>query len=333
MSVLNKEIFISYDEQKALCNNLNVLLNNNCDGDDFLLSSAGIFSNVIKTSLREDNIIKIMNFTNEIENVSMIIRGLPIDLSIPATPYDDKLSMQNIRLIVAINLGLYRMLNIFPITYQGENNGRLFRNVAPNIGKYGEKSSHGSQCSLGMHVDNSYLPLSYEQLKRELSACPEYLSLFGIRCNLDVSTKISFLDNALEILDDETKEQLKQSNFLFKTPDSFEDAKSFRLPVLVQYDDVVYFRFDSDFTLPLTNGAKDAFDKLNEALLSQKTIKSFLLQPGDFLIFKNQRVSHARNSFNPRYDGTDRWLIRLFGVSDLNMTIPVDKHVPYHVVA
>ena len=39
--------------------------------------------------------------------------------------------------------------------------------------------------------------------------------------------------------------------------------------------------------------------------------------PGDFLIFKNQIVLHARDAFVPRDDGADRWLIRLFGVSNL----------------
>lgn len=43
-----------------------------------------------------------------------------------------------------------------------------------------------------------------------------------------------------------------------------------------------------------------------------------LLLPGDFMVFKNQRVLHARDGFEPQNDGADRWLLRLFAVNDLN---------------
>jgi L-asparagine oxygenase len=51
------------------------------------------------------------------------------------------------------------------------------------------------------------------------------------------------------------------------------------------------------------------------------------------LIFKNQRVTHSRESFAPRFDGADRWLLRLFGINDLKRTVPVNKEKPYCVAA
>lgn len=39
---------------------------------------------------------------------------------------------------------------------------------------------------------------------------------------------------------------------------------------------------------------------------------------------------HSREGFSPRDDGTDRWLIRLFGMSSLERIIPINeenKHI------
>ncbi|UXN35710.1 hypothetical protein N8E86_01975 [Avibacterium paragallinarum] len=31
-------------------------------------------------------------------------------------------------------------------------------------------------------------------------------------------------------------------------------------------------------------------------------------------MFNNQRTLHTRNKFTPKFDGNDRWLLRLFGL-------------------
>ena len=34
------------------------------------------------------------------------------------------------------------------------------------------------------------------------------------------------------------------------------------------------------------------------------------LEPGDLLVFDNRRSAHARSAYTPRFDGSDRWLLR-----------------------
>ena len=197
-----------------------------------------------------------------------------------------------------------------------------------------EKSSHGSTYSLGMHVDNCHLPLLPEKHRQGLSSCPEYLSLFGVRCDLKVYTRVAILDQALKQLDEKTIQQLKQPDYILRMPDSFVNAQQFELPLLVEDEHGVYYaRFDKEYTIAKTPAAQAAFDQLGQALLSEQAVNYLLLQSGDFLIFKNQRVTHARESFQARFDGTDRWLLRLFGLSDLDRTIPVDATKPYHIAA
>jgi len=257
-----------------------------------------------------------------------------LDKTLPPTPYHEKLALQSMPLAVAVNLGLYDLIRINPVSYRGENNGRLFRHVIPSEKGMNEKSSHGSMYTLGMHVDNCHLPLLPEINSKSLSASPEYLSLLGIRCDLNVSTNVSILDDALKLLDSSTIEQLKKPEFTLKMPDSFMSAKQYELPILVQDENEVYYcRFDKEYTIPKTSRAQQAFDKFGEALLSKRALNRILLQSGDFLIFKNQRVTHARKRFVPRFDGTDRWLLRLFGLSSLSQMTPVDKEKPYCMVA
>jgi alpha-ketoglutarate-dependent taurine dioxygenase len=58
-----------------------------------------------------------------------------------------------------------------------------------------------------------------------------------------------------------------------------------------------------------TASADDALRSLN-ALVAKHT-KEIVLKTGDVLVMNNHRVIHGRKPFQPRYDGTDRWLMRL----------------------
>lgn len=58
-----------------------------------------------------------------------------------------------------------------------------------------------------------------------------------------------------------------------------------------------------------------AYDALRVHLLERKI--SAVLHAGDLIILNNKRVVHGRNSFHARYDGTDRWLKRVFVTCDL----------------
>jgi alpha-ketoglutarate-dependent taurine dioxygenase len=50
------------------------------------------------------------------------------------------------------------------------------------------------------------------------------------------------------------------------------------------------------------------------------------LSPGDILLIDNKRALHARTSFRPRYDGTDRWLQRISITKDLARSAPFRTH-------
>ena len=197
-----------------------------------------------------------------------------------------------------------------------------------------ESSSQGSALAIGMHVDNCHLPLTPEAQIKNRSIAPEYLSLLSLRCDLRVPTKIAFLAQIIAHLDLQTIETLKQPLFEFIMPDSFSVHQKFQLPILVQDDcGTYYIRFDSECVTPLNEAATIAFQRLQHVLCEKNLTHHLFLQPGDFLIFKNQQITHARESFQARFDGTDRWLLRLFGVNSLKRTIPIDSQRPYLLIS
>ncbi len=327
--MLLKEIYLPYEEAQLLKKRMPEILTEN---EFDLFNSNAHYGTIFRQCVNENILKDLEDFKYQPEVSALIIRGLPVDSHLPPTPYTGNASLFDIKLASSLNIALYNALGIFPVTYKGENDGRLFRDVVPKSYATNEKSSLGSKYTLGMHVDDCHLALVPETSRTSLSIAPEYLSLFGMRCDLRVATKISFLDEVVKRLDRDTIEVLKKSLFELTLPDSFSVREKYTLPILVQDEVGTYYsRFDKEYTNPLTEEARSAFAKFEETLYGNGLVNNIFLQGGDFLIFKNQRVTHSREAFQARFDGTDRWLMRLFGVNDLSRTIPVEHSNRYYV--
>ncbi|MFM2344310.1 MAG: hypothetical protein RLZZ210_920 [Pseudomonadota bacterium] len=286
------------------------------------------FKQIIHDVLSSELIEEIQYFKQQ--GKAIIIRGCPIDQSIPPTPYNGYLSPRFTPISCLTQLTIYSLLDIHPIVYQGENDGHLFRQVVPARSANMHKSSHGSQFEFGYHVDNPDLPLSLEKIDK-LSSCPEYLSLYGLRCDLNVHTKLLILNDVISLCSETLLNILQQPIFKIKRPDSFGSiCFTENLPLLLKNNQEYYSRFDTENTFSMNEEAEKA---LNEFKIHVKNVKKHMLYllPGDFLIFKNQQTMHSRDAFQPRMDGTDRWLMRLFGINNLNRIILIDTN--YRAVA
>ncbi|MCC1747688.1 hypothetical protein KSI66_23180, partial [Salmonella enterica subsp. enterica serovar Indiana] len=104
-------------------------------------------------------------------------------------------------------LSVLQTLQTHPLAYDGESNDTVFRHVSPKHKRETDKSSYGARADLDIHVDHPPLPLTCEPVS-QLSACPEYLSLTGLRCELDVPTRIVAIDEVLAILPACVEEEL-----------------------------------------------------------------------------------------------------------------------------
>ncbi|MBV6286633.1 TauD/TfdA family dioxygenase [Pseudomonas aegrilactucae] len=263
---------------------------------------------------------QVRDFVLDPQLTSMVIRNCPRDADTPPTPYSGVLSPQSTPIACLVSLSLQSLLGIHPVVYEGENGGRLFRHVIPARTSSSQKSSHGSRLRFSYHVDNPDLPLSSERVDN-LSCCPEYLSFVGMRCDPRINTTLVNLDDVVQALPAATVRELSLPQFEVRRPDSFASNRRSTpgLPVLVRgLANEWLCRFDSENTHGMNAGAECALNTLRALLESRRFDEPHLLLPGDFMIFKNQRVLHARDGFEPHNDGADRWLIRLFAVNDLN---------------
>lgn len=273
-------------------------------------------------------------FVSDDQCVALICKGLPVDDDLPPTPYSGYGQQGGTGMAAALNIGLYALMGLHPVTYAGENDYRLLRHVVPTRHAQKDKSSHGSRRRFGVHVDNPDLPLGEEPLDGR-SACPEYLSLFGLRCDTRVKTDILPLDPILDRCNMATLDELMAPQFTLRRPDSFGPDKPStpHLPLIVERDGVYLCRYDQENTLPETALAASAMMLFQHEIDRSRERISLLLLAGDFVIFKNQRVLHARDGFMPRFDGTDRWLLRLFGLSAASRCLPLDGFPPFVVQA
>lgn len=331
MSKVFKEIFISKNESEAIINKLHAM---NLQNDDkFLLERADDFAQTILNNVNQNALKEILAFGSDPLASVIILKEIANNINVPPTPNELNVNFSDLVILSAINLGLCKLMGIYPITYQGENNGYLFRHVMPIKNLVEQKSSQGARYPLGMHVDNCYLPLIPEYSRTEYSLCPSYMSLFGLRADKNIPTRIVPLDEVLKLLDEKTITQLMKPEFKVSKPASFSNQAEFYLPLIVQDNNGIYYcRFDQDFVSPYTEEATEAF---NHFILALNTCQTYqvVIGVGDCLFIKNQRVMHGRDGFKPKLDGTDRWMLRVFGVHDKTRVYPVDNSNFYHILA
>ena len=236
----------------------------------------------------------------------------------------------NTQLASSFIASTFMQLGISPVTYQGENNGLLFRKVTPIKSFEHTQSSLGAKEHLGFHVDNNHMALSNEH-NNTGSVSPDYLSLFCIRNDEAISTDLSDIPLALSQLSAKEIAILKSPRFRITYPDSFDVQGDIVAPVIVENENGLCSRFDAAFTKPVDNEAQQVFNKLNHYLKAFQI--NVNLNSGDLLIFRNQKMAHSRQSFTPQYNGYDRFLLRVFGVDSLSRVKPVSPTTPYYSIA
>ncbi|KPA88234.1 MULTISPECIES: TauD/TfdA family dioxygenase [Pseudomonas] len=325
------EIHLSFTEQRQLQAALTPLaIRDSASGIDRMPVLQRLLENVLSAEKHQ-----VLRDFPQSDAGALIVRGLPVDPQLPATPYDDEPGIEELPVLAGAILSVLAALGTRPVGYAGESDNTVFRHVSPKQECETEASSFGSRLGLGMHVDNPHLPLTCEPLDG-LSACPEYLTLTGLRCELDVPTRIVAIRDVLDILPDFVEQELQRPNFSVRRPDSFGQEGNVleNVPLLYQPPaGGLHCRYNKAAVSATTANADFAMQLFSATANHPDVIRHILLQPGDMLIFKNQQTLHARDGFTPRYDGRDRWMIRVFGVDDPARVVPLDPNQPFIVRA
>jgi len=215
--------------------------------------------------------------------------------------------------------------------------GNLIHNVVPIRGQEYEQSGHSSLGDLAWHTEDAF----------HAYRC-DYLCLMGIR-NVDrVPTQVAAIDSIQLSL--EQRMILFEPRFIIK-PDKEHLYQAYRErkakeahneallrewtrppPVAVLFGDLEhpYLRIDPTFmtTVAGDSAAQAALDAVTRAL--QAALQDVVIDAGSLMILDNQRVVHGRVAFEPRYDGSDRWLKKMLVTRDLRKSwaVRLDREKP-----
>jgi L-asparagine oxygenase len=91
--------------------------------------------------------------------------------------------------------------------------------------------------------------------------------------------------------------------------------------------------YDSWFMKAVGDGTDESRKQAELALLEMReavnsSTNEVFLKTGDLLVINNDCTVHGRKPFQPRYDGTDRWVQRMLVVREM----PPPEHVNGHMI-
>lgn len=234
----------------------------------------------------------------------------------PAQPYFNSPLLDTARqtlLLHALDLG-------YPISFAQEQSGALIQNILPVHKTEYEQISTSSKVQLALHTETAFHPYK-----------PDYVMLLCLRGDPEAVTTYANVEDVIRLLDNEIISYLQDPVYATGVDKSFmspnKTYKQTTLPILKKISNDEYnFLYDEDLMKPMNVLASMAMDKLKEAI--SKCIKEVVLKTGDLLIIDNNKTIHGRKPFQPRYDGTDRWVQRML----VREQLPPKDHMNGHII-
>lgn len=233
----------------------------------------------------------------------------------PAQPYFNSPFLDVARrtlLLHALDLG-------YPISFAQEQSGALIQNILPVHKTEYDQISTSSKVQLALHTEAAFHPYK-----------PDYVMLLCLRGDPLAVTTYANIDDIVKLLDNEMISYLQDPVYSTGIDKSFTSLekkyKEVKLPILKNIGNNEYnFLYDEDLMKPTNILASMALEKLSEAI--SKCIKEVVLQTGDLLIIDNNKTIHGRKPFQPRYDGTDRWVQRMLVRKELPPKDQMNGHI------
>ena len=233
---------------------------------------------------------------------ALLLRNLPMPAQPPATPLRPFLEsgmtpVGSERVLAACVLQVGE-----PFSYEQWDGGYLVHNKYP-IRAHREIQFGSNAVEFLVHTETPF---------REPS--PDFLALGCVRGDPTgvAQTMISPIERIVRGLDEPTRELLRQPAYAFLTdnPACIIDGRGLSEPhpILSQRDGREIVQFVADL-VAISPETTRALDTVRDRV--QAAVTGVGLTAGDLLFLDNTRVVHGRNAFEPRYDGSDRWLQRM----------------------
>ena len=189
-----------------------------------------------------------------------------------------------------------------------QHGGALVQNVTPVKGHEYDAVGTGSRSLLDWHSEDAFD-----------DAHPQFVGLFCVRGDERVQTALAPVDRIP--LTDEEDAVLRQPRFMHgidkASGGTGRPEDGVQGPALYGENGKRFVRIDMDCAAAVAGDdeAAAALQKFHDGANAAGLYVT--LREGDIFLFDNRRVMHARTPFEPRYDGTDRWLQRVIISDDL----------------
>ncbi len=268
-------------------------------GQDPVEIAAGLIGALPPTAIRAVHRLR----TGGTGHNALLLRGLCPDLTgLPATP--DTVTPSTSAPVVdaaALLLMAVQLLLGEPFTFRTLHEGRLVQNVVPVPGHETLQTGASSVTALHWHVEDGFTD--------------DRCDYFGLLCLRGHPGAVTILAPARRLeLSDEVAAVLREPRYIIE-PDGahilpgYTGAPAVAVLTGSRTDPEICFG-DPDVRPadPDDRAAIAALAALTAAL--DRAAIGCELHPGDVLLADNRRTVHGRTMFRPRYDGTDRWLLR-----------------------
>lgn len=195
-----------------------------------------------------------------------------------------------------------------PVGYAQEQNGKIIQDIFPVKGTETRQISTSSKTELALHTETAFHPYK-----------PDYVLLLCLRGDENAETTFASIENILPYLSQHTIDILQKEVFLTGIDESFrthgEPDMEIPLSILKRTERGWKLTYDATVMKGINEEADTALRNLELAVSS--SIQSIVLKTGQLLVIDNNSTVHGRKPFEPRYDGTDRWLKRVLVVEEL----------------
>jgi len=197
------------------------------------------------------------------------------------------------------------------ISYEAEGYGRLFQDVVPIKSMENVQMSVSSKFELEIHTEQAFSKLK-----------PDILCLGCLKGDINALTYILPVKKILECLSSEEIDMLFKPLWKIGVDLSFKlngikfvegDIRG-PIPILYGSKEMPTLIFDQDLMEGITPESQNMIKKIVN--IYYKCRIEYSLKLGEIILINNNKATHGRSSFIAKYDGTDRFLIRCFGVLD-----------------
>ncbi|HEV2375322.1 MAG TPA: TauD/TfdA family dioxygenase [Streptosporangiaceae bacterium] len=189
-----------------------------------------------------------------------------------------------------------------PFALSSAQEGHMVNHIVPIAGAEGHVSAASSTSVLTWHTEEAGFRFR-----------PDHLAFACLRNPQQVPTTVGLASDL--VLDPEVEQVLRQP--LFGMPQVGSAGRVEYGPVLYGSADRPYLSADSVYMTPAPGDGSAAQALTALAAAVDAAARPFTARPGDLYFLDNHQVVHGRPAFVPRYDGSDRWLLRVKVARDL----------------